>query len=404
MALERSGELAAMESRDRAFARNIAATSLRRLGQIDALIDGCLERPLKGKAKVIKNLIRLGVCQLLFLSTPSHAAVDTTIRLAQSRGFGPYKKLINAVLRRLSREGQECLKSQDAARLNTPDWMWDSWTAAYGSDTCRLIAEAHLDEASLDLTLKEGDPSDWARRLKAQVLSTGSLRIDHPGDIRNLDGFKDGDWWVQDAAAALPVRLLGDVRGMKVIDLCAAPGGKTAQLAAAGAEVIAVDRSSKRLMRLEDNLRRLHLNATTVTADAVTWRADAPADAVLVDVPCTATGTIRRHPDVPQLKQPSHIDKLAAVQRRLLNAAIEMVKPGGLVVYACCSLQPEEGPGQVNSILNGGAPLSRQAVKPDEIGGLNEIINDQGDLRCLPCHLSGDGGMDGFYAARLRRL
>jgi 16S rRNA (cytosine967-C5)-methyltransferase len=236
------------------------------------------------------------------------------------------------------------------------------------------------------------------------VLATGTVRLYARGPVSAMPGYDRGAWWVQDAAAALPARLVGEVEGRRVIDLCAAPGGKTAQLLNAGARVTAVDRAPERLKRLEANLERLGLEGETVVADAAEWRPSEPADAVLLDVPCTATGAIRRHPDVAWLKSPDDVAALAAVQARLLAAAVEMVRPGGLLVYASCSLQPEEGPGQVAALLGAGAPVARQPVRADEVGGLSELLTDDGDLRSLPCHLAEEGGMDGFFAARLRRL
>ncbi len=221
--------------------------------------------------------------------------------------------------------------------------------------------------------------------------------------IPDLPGFKDGAWWVQDAASALPVKLLGDVKGKRVIDLCAAPGGKAAQLAAKGAIVTAIDRSEKRLVRLRENLDRLGLVAELVCADAAEWKPAERADAALVDAPCSSTGTIRRHPDVARLKTPGDISKLTGVQDRLLTAALDMVRPGGLIVYSSCSLQPEEGPDRIAALLDTGRPVTRVDAQPGDIGGLEEVISADGDLRCLPCHLSDLGGMDGFYAARLKR-
>ncbi len=388
--------------RDRAFARHLLITTIRRLGQIDAAIAACLDRRLPRKARPVTDLLRLGVCQLLFLETPPHAAVDTAVRLARARDMGPYAKMVNAVLRRIGREGRALIAAQDAPRLNTPDWLWDTWSAAYGNEVCRRIAEAHLDQAPLDLSVKEGG-SACAKKLGATVLPTGSLRLFPRGPVDRLAGYSDGAWWVQDVAAALPVRLLGDVRGQHVIDLCAAPGGKTAQLAARGARVTAVDRSPQRLARLETNLSRLGLSAGIVAADAARWRPGTPADAVIVDAPCTSTGTIRRRPDVARHKKPDDVVSLAAVQAALLAAAIDMVRPGGLLVYSSCSLQPGEGPEQVTALLKAGAPLEPERLRPDDVGGLAEVIATDGALRTLPCHLSRDGGMDGFYAARLRR-
>jgi 16S rRNA (cytosine967-C5)-methyltransferase len=325
------------------------------------------------------------------------------VDLAQARGHGPHKKLANAVLRRVAREGRAIADAQDAARLNTPDWLWQSWAAAYGEATCRQIAEAHLSEAPLDITVKENVEA-WAEKLGARVLPTGSLRRKAGGRVADLPGFKDGAWWVQDAASALPVKLLGDVKGKTVIDLCAAPGGKTAQLAAAGARVTAVDRSEKRLVRLRENLDRLGLTAELVCADATEWKPVEMADAALVDAPCSSTGAIRRHPDVARLKAPGDVIKLAGVQDRLLAAALDQVRPGGLIVYSSCSLQPEEGPDRIAALLDAGRPVTRVDVAPGDIGGLKEVISADGDLRCLPCHLGDLGGMDGFYAARLKRI
>ncbi len=395
--------LAGLDLRDRALARHIATTVVRRLGQIDALIDHCLERPLNRHAWPVRDVLRAGVCQLLFLGTRPHAAVDTAVRLTGERGHEGLKGLVNAVLRRLGAAGPGLVKAQDAARLNTPDWLWRAWESAYGAATCRRIAEAHLDEAPLDITVKADAPL-WAERLQATRLPTGSLRRAAGGTPAGLPGFDEGAWWVQDAAAALPARLLGDVAGRRVIELGAAPGGKTAQLAAAGARVTAVDRSPRRLEMLRANLDRLGLQVDIVCADALDWRPREAADAVLLDAPCTATGTLRRHPDVAYLKRPRDVAALAALQPRLLAAAARMTRPGGILVYCACSLQPEEGPATVAAGLAAGTPAEPMPIAPPEVGGLSELVDAHGCLRTLPCHLAGEGGMDGFFAARLRRL
>ena len=389
--------LAALERRDRAFARLLVATVLRRLGQLDDLIGRCLDRPLSRRAARTRDILRLGAAQLLFIETPAHAAVDTAVALAD----GPHKKLVNAVLRRLARDGAGWRDGQDAGRLNTPDWLWDSWVAAHGESATRAIAAAHLREPPLDITVK-GDAAALAESLDAEILPTGSLRRPGFGAVTELPGFADGHWWVQDAAAALPARLLGDVRGRAVIDLCAAPGGKTAQLAAGGARVIALDRSKARLARLRENLRRLHLDARVVAADACDWRPDTPADFVLLDAPCSATGTIRRHPDVARLKSAGDVARLAALQDRLLDAALDMLAPGGVLVYAACSLQPEEGPDRIAAALARRADIHRVPILASEIGGAGELISADGDLRTLPRHWDDRGGMDGFFAARLK--
>ncbi len=353
--------LSRLEPRDRAFALNLAATTLRRLGQLDALIDHFLSHPLPKEAKGVRDLLRLGICQLIFLETPAHAAVDTTVTLAQRRRRERYAPLINAVLRRVSSDGRALADAEDAARLNTPEWLWRAWSEGYGEDTCRRIAEAHLEEPPLDVTARDKN-SDLAVALDASVLPTGTLRLRHRGAVTGLPGFDEGAWWVQDAAAALPARLLGDVEGRRVLDLCAAPGGKTAQLAAAGARVTALDRAPERLGQLERNLARLRLRAEIVVADARDWRPPEPADAVIVDVPCSATGTIRRHPDVAWLKSAADVASLTPVQAGLLAAAAEMVKPGGLLVYCSCSLQPEEGQGQIEAFLSRSPAFRRVPV------------------------------------------
>jgi 16S rRNA (cytosine967-C5)-methyltransferase len=391
-----------LDGRDRAFARLLAATTLRRLGQIDALIGGALATPLPPRAHKVQDVLRLGVAQLLFLDTPPHAAVDTAVELARSLGLHAHVKLVNAVLRRLAREGRDQLAAQDAARLNTPDWLWDSWCAAYGEDTARRIAAAHLAEAPLDITARD-DALSLAAPLEAEILPTGTLRRPAGGAVDTLPGFAEGAWWVQDMAAALPARLFGPLAGRRIADLCAAPGGKTLQLAAAGASVWALDRSAARLDRLRQNLDRVRLSAEVVAADATDWQPPHPLDGVLLDAPCSATGTARRHPDAPWTKGPGDVAKLAAAQDRLLRAAVAMVAPGGLIVFCTCSLQPEEGPARVEALLAAGAPVVRRPILAHEVGGLTELITADGDLRSLPCHLAEKGGMDGFFAARLEK-
>jgi 16S rRNA (cytosine967-C5)-methyltransferase len=391
--------LARLDGRDRAFARLLVTTALRRLGQIDALLDQFMRaRP---KAIRVHNLLRLGAAQLLFLDTPAHAAVAETVALASGpHGFA--RGLINAVLRRVAREGKEQLARQDAARLNTPDWLWRSWTTAHGEPVARAIAEAHLAEPPLDLSVKS-DPEGWVARLGGECLYGNTVRRAAGGTIEDLPGYDAGAWWVQDAAAALPARLLGDVHGRTVIDLCAAPGGKTAQLAAAGADVIAVELSDRRSARLRSNLQRLQLDAQVEVADALAWRPPRPASHVLLDAPCTATGTIRRHPDIAWHKTPADVARMAELQARLLNTAVDMLEPGGVLVYASCSLQPEEGRQVIERALAAGVPVARLPVQARELDGLPIDLTDEGDVRTLPCHLAGRGGLDGFFIARLRR-
>jgi 16S rRNA (cytosine967-C5)-methyltransferase len=396
-AMERNIHWPELEPRDRAFARLLTSTTLRRLGEINQALDLFVTERLPPKARTVSDALRLGACQLLFLGTPAHAAVGETVELVGGLGaLAGYKGLVNAVLRRLGRE-----RPVTDPWRNLPAWLAGSWVDAYGEPKARAIAASHLNEAPLDLSVKS-DPESWAQRLGGEILPTGSLRLPRgAGPVESLPGYEEGAWWVQDAAASLPARLLG--RPRHAIDLCAAPGGKTAELLARGSRVTAVDRSAPRLTRLGDNLRRLGFEATVVTADAATWRPEEPAEAVLLDAPCSATGTIRRHPDLPWLKRPADIPKLTALQDRLLANAIAMTKPGGLIVYATCSLQPEEGIERIESLLAAGAPVERLPIAVEEVGGLADILNPEGDLRSLPFHLGEKGGMDGFYAARLKR-
>lgn len=395
-------EVRALSPRDRAFARALVATTLRRLGQIDALLDGYLTKPLPSRARTTRDILRLGCCQILFLDVPPHAAVDTAVRLAKQHRQKDYANLVNGVLRRAEREGEAVVAEQDAARLNTPEWLWTSWRGTYGEDTCRAIARAHLNPAPLDITVK-AEPARWAERLGGIALATGSVRVTDAGPVTDMPGFGDGAWWIQDAAATLPATLLGDVKGKKVLDLCAAPGGKTLQLAHRGAHVTAVDRSEKRLERLRDNLSRLELSAEVLASDGLQWNPEHAFDAVLLDAPCSATGTIRRHPDLSHLKGPADVETLTGVQERLLRRAAGWLKPGGVLVYCTCSLENAEGPAQISRLLAAAPGLALSPLTADDVPGLPEAIDKNGMLRTLPSQLHEIGGLDGFFAARLIR-
>ncbi len=400
-ALARHAGFGELDPRDRAFVRLLLATTLRRLGEIDEVLSLLIERPLDGKNALGREVLRLGTAQLLFLATPPHAAVDTSVRLIEHSGLPHLKGLANAVLRRVAREGVALLGDRDPARLNTPQWLWDSWVASYGEETTRAIAAAHLVEAPLDLTPRS-DAQFWASRLDGEVLATGSIRRPAGGPIAELPGFAEGAWWVQDAAAALPVRLLGDVAGKRVADLCAAPGGKTLQLCAAGANVTAVDISARRMARLGENLARLGFTAELVTSDASKWTPTGKFDAVLLDAPCSGTGTLRRHPDIAWLKDEEDVTRLTLAQDRLLLHALDLLKPNGTLVYAVCSLQEDEGPARIANLLTHRPAVQREPVQSAEMPGFEGTITPEGDVRTLPSMLAERGGLDGFYIARLR--
>lgn len=390
---------AKLEPRDAAFARAIVMMTLRRLGEIDHVIAAFLREPLPVRSGPAELILRLAVAELLFLDVAPHAAVSSAVALAdKDHRARHFKGLINAVARRIAGEGKAMLPSLDAERLNTPPWAWDNWITAHGEETTRAIAKAHSIEPPLDINVKR-DAQGWATKLDAKLLPTGTLRRTTGGRIEDLPGYAEGAWWIQDAAAAIPAALLGPVKGKTVIDLCAAPGGKTAQLAAAGANVIAVDLAFERMKRVTANLARLDLKAKIEVGDVHTWRPKELADAVLLDAPCTATGTVRRHPDVLWRKDLSDVMAQAAVQHRLLAAAAQMLKPGGLLVYCVCSLAREEGEDIVDAFLIEHPTFARVPVTPEE----SEFATPQGDLRTLPSNWAEQGGLDGFYAARLRR-
>jgi 16S rRNA (cytosine967-C5)-methyltransferase len=406
-ALAKVFEGSTLEPRDRGLARLIAATVLRRLGELEAVLSSYLEKPLPQRPATLWPLLLCGAAQLLFLETPPHAAVDIAVEQARrNRQTAHFDKLVNALLRRVAREGAASLQGLDGVVVNIPTWLMQRWTRTYGAVEARRIAQASLAEAALDISVKD-DAAIWAERLGGQVLPTGTVRLGAGGRIEDHAGYADGRWWVQDAAAALPARLLGDVAGKSVADLCAAPGGKTAQLAAAGAEVTSVDLAGARLQRLAANLERLQLKSTLVEADAATWAPGRTFDAVLVDAPCTATGTIRRHPDILRLKRADDIAALAAIQTRLIDHAADLVAPGGTLVFCTCSLEPEEGIDQVAGFLARDARFVRSPIPPGECGIAAEWLTPDGDLRTLPQHLPNDrpelAGIDGFYAARLVR-
>ena len=391
-----------LEPRDRAFARLLVTTVLRRRGQIDEALDRYLKKAPDPK---VRNILRLGAAQLMFLKTPPHAAVGETVALAEGRASYA-AGLFNAVLRRLGNELAGIEKRQDAVRLNVPDWLWQSWTTAYGEETTRAIAMAQLGEPPLDITIK-GEVKPWAKTLEGHPIGAQSIRLPvgrATSQIEALPGYDEGSWWVQDVAATLPARLLGPLAGRHVVDLCAAPGGKTAQLAAAGAKVTSIEASEKRAERLRENLARLQLDAEVVVADALEWRAPEPAVLALLDAPCTATGTIRRHPDISWQKTEKDVRRMAELQEKLIRTTIDMLVPGGILVYAVCSLQPEEGEGLIAKVLADGLPLERIPINPEELFDLPVDITEQGEVRTLPCHLADQGGMDGFFIARLQRV
>ena len=399
-----------LNARDRALVTMLCQTSLRQLGFLRAVLARRLDKALPRRAGATEAILLVAAAQIYFLDTPAHAAVDLAVRdAAGDRNARHFRALVNAVLRAIAADREAAAEGLDALELNTPAWLHARWQRQYGAEVARNIAAAHARTPPLDLTVKS-DADGWAQRLGGIVLPTGSVRIADPhGSIERLEGYDAGAWWVQDAAAALPARLLGDVAGLDVADLAAAPGGKTAQLARAGARVTAVDRSRTRMARLAENLARLKLDATTVVADIAKWQSGKSFDAVLLDAPCSATGTIRRHPDIPWLRRDGDFKAMQAVQSALIGRAADLLKPGGRLVYATCSLEREEGEGAVAAALDAGAPLRVEAIGSAELPGLAAAVTPDGYLRTRPdmAFIGSNGvehpGMDGFFAARLIR-
>lgn len=407
-AIDENREFSALNQRDRAFVRMLVTTVIRRLGQIDDLIRRSLSRPDQPlNPPILEYVLRLGVAQLIFMNVPDHAAVNTSVMLVESEGHGRIKGFVNALMRRLSTEGRDWTTRQDVARLNTPAWLLKMWIEDFGLKNAIDIATANLQEAPLDISLKRGITKDsLSEELGATILPTGSLRLQGAKIVSELPGFNDGMWWVQDAAAAIPVKLFGDrIDGQNVVDLCAAPGGKTAQLASAGANVLAIDRSAKRLHRLQENMKRLRLDdrVKIEVADAAVWKSREKLPYILLDAPCSATGTVRRNPDVIWMKNQNDIYSLVELQEKLLENAVNMLAPGGTLIYCTCSLQKCEGEYQIERILERHPELSRESVHVHELGGTSEIITPRGDVRILPSHLANIGGMDGFFVSRLRK-
>lgn len=387
--------LAALSPRDRGFARALAMATLRWLGPIDAALQARLQ---KAPPERVVHILRLGAAQLMALKTPPHAAVGATVDLAAADKSGQAMKgLVNAVLRGLTREPPP----EPAPEAFVPPWLYARWRAAYGADAADAIAAQVQAEPATDLTTKDG-ADDLVAELEAEVLPGGTLRAGLKGEVSTWPGFSDGRWWVQDASAAIPARLLDVKAGETALDLCAAPGGKTLQLAAAGASVVAVDKSEGRLKRVRENLARTGLKADVVAADAAEWRDARTFDAVLLDAPCSATGTFRRHPDVLWIASPADVPKLAGLQARLLDSAARRVKTGGRLVYSVCSLEQEEGEGQIAAFLARMPNFALDPIASGEGGSPAQSLKPDGSLRILPHHVTG--GTDGFYAARLKRI
>ena len=395
-------------AQDKAFIRHLGTTCLRHLGQLDAMINHTTSRKLTGKQLVIRNILRLGITQLLYMKVPAHAAVNSAVKMTNKQknpSDRHAKGMVNAILRRIDREQEKFLTNFSPVQ-NLPKWLKDSWTDRYGKSEVENIAAALLIEPPFDFSFKPDiDREDWAEKLGGTLLAHSSVRVGRPGSVQALPGYEDGLWWVQDVAASLPARLLGAKPGDHVLEFCAAPGGKTAQLAASGCQVTAVDQSKRRLRRLRENMARLNLTCDVITSDAADYVPDNNAhkkpDYILLDAPCSATGTLRRHPELSRSKSRKDIEALMVIQLQLLDHAVDLLPVGGKLIYCVCSMENEEGPAQIKSLLARNPTVKRNRISLAELPGFEQAVLSSGDVQTLPHHIVG--GMDGFFISRLEK-
>jgi 16S rRNA (cytosine967-C5)-methyltransferase len=391
-----AGVLDKLDPADRARAQRLATETLRGLERADRVLHKHLQ---KNPPLMVRNVLRVGTVELC-QGAAAHGVVNAMVELVSGhKRYGKMKGLTNAVLRKVAATGPEAWEALRAPRM--PKWLRNPLANAWGNEAMGVIEIAHFAGAPLDLTPRDGDPAALAARVGGSVLPTGSVRLADAGQVSTMDGYSEGAWWVQDAAAAVPARVLAPAKGEKVLDLCAAPGGKTMQLAAMGADVTAVDISRPRLARVEENLARVGLTADVQVADALMLTGT--YDAILLDAPCSATGTIRRHPDLPHAKDGSEFGELIDLQARILDHAWTLLKPGGRLIFCTCSLLPDEGEVQIDEALGRHADMSvtREALN---IEGIDPAwITDEGGLRLRPDYWPELGGMDGFYIAALTK-
>lgn len=415
-ATQSAAAAADLEPRDRALARAIVTATLRFARPLRAFLGRYIAKPLAAKHRRADLVLLAAAAQILELELPPHAVISLSVDLTRERkGDARLDKMVNAVLRRIAEASAEwpAFKEKQGALSCLPDWLAARWRADYGDQLAECMAQASLQQAALDLSVKS-DPQSWAKRLAAGELATGSVRLSPGGRIEDLEGYGDGAWWVQDAASALPARLFGSVAGRHILDLCAAPGGKTAELANAGAFVTAVDADAARQDRTRSNLDRLGLEAEIVVADILDYEPDRPTDMILLDAPCSATGTIRRHPDILHLKRESDQAELAALQDKFLSRAFSLLAPGGTLIFCTCALERAEGEEQVDRFVSKEPAARRVPIRAGEAGIPAEWIDRNGDVRILPTFDPPfspaapeggklPGGIDGFYIARITR-
>lgn len=393
-----------LDVRDQGLARAIAVTAVRKHNQIEAVLKRLMDRPPPKRARFLIHSLHVAASQILFLEAPDSAAVDLCVTaIGDDERTSRLRGMSNAVLRRMVREKDDLISKTSQTSL-LPRWMKKALRKDYGKEKAANISKFVSLEPMVDLTVKS-NPEVWAEKLGGFVLPTGSVRLTNTTSISELEGYDEGEWWVQDAAATLPAKLINIEKGARVLELCAAPGGKTAQLAHAGYDVTAVDISEPRLGRLQQNLDRLQLNAKLIQSDILDFKPEQQFDAILLDAPCSSTGTIRRHPDVLWTRGSEEVTALAKLQFQLLRTAKDFLKPGGTFVFSNCSMLKEEGEDLLSMATKQFDDLKLDPIIVDEVSGLESCINGQGALRTLPFHLEHKendkfGGLDGFFACR----
>ena len=390
---------------DRGFIRHLVTTTIRRLGQLDKIINHMTKTKLGNTQMAVRHVLRLGITQLLFMEVPAYAAVDSSVGMIEtklSKKLQYLKNPVNAILRNVDRDREQLLKKFGNTRLNFPKWLLKSWDARFGNAIVKEMIAVCLEEAPLDITIKlQLKSEDWANSLQGKVVRENTVRLEKSGKINDLAGYHEGEWWVQDITATLPASLLGAKEDDTLWDLCAAPGGKTAQSAAKGIAVTAVDMSHKRLKRLEENMKRLNLNVDVITSDVLNFKPSVKADYILLDAPCSSTGTVRRHPEILHSRQPQEVKELVNLQSEMLDHVSSIMKKGSILVYSVCSMEQEEGPDQINALLQRDRSLKRKEILKEELVGLEQAILETGDVQTLPHFI--EGGMDGFFIARLEK-
>lgn len=400
-----------LAGKDAAFANMLVLTALRRLVFLKKVLKQYAKKKLPEKAAFAEYVLLLGLTEILFMDTPDYAIINSWVDIAKRKTDKYVAGFVNAVLRKACADREE-LKKHDFGEFFTSEF-YRILDHAYGKKTVSKIQAASLKEPALDITVKSS-PEIWAEKLGGTLLPSGSIRLSTGGRVTEIEGYENGDWWVQDAAAALPVKCLGKMAGLKVLDMCAAPGGKTAQLINAGANVTSLDISESRLKKLRDNMLRLRFALPqTICADGIEYLQNykgEPFDIILLDAPCSATGTLRRHPEIVHIKNVSDVEKQVALQQKLLNVVSHALKPSGILLYCVCAITKAEGEKQIQSFLETHSNFKLCPLNAEDIclegraQELRDIFTEEGFIRTLPFHLAEVGGLDSFFIAKLRKV